>query len=142
VTWVDPKTGLELVADIREYNDFPAIEWTLHFSNGGAVTTPLLESVQAFDHSWSVAPLEAVVLHRLLGCTSTVADFAPVTDIIVPGFKARITPIGGRSSNLAMPFFMGGRVRASLSFGLSCQHGQHRARSNRDGAHADDVASR
>ena len=105
VTWVDPKTGLELVADIREYNDFPAIEWTLHFSNGGAVTTPLLESVQAFDHSWSVAPLEAVVLHRLLGCTSTVADFAPVTDIIVPGFKARITPIGGRSSNLAMPFF-------------------------------------
>jgi alpha-galactosidase len=105
VTYADPDTGVELVADIREYKDFPAIEWTLRFRNAGAANTPILENVQVLDYTVDVPALEAVVLHRLMGCTSTISDFAPVTDIIVPGFKSRIAPIGGRSSNYAMPFF-------------------------------------
>ncbi|MBU4399970.1 MAG: alpha-galactosidase, partial [Planctomycetes bacterium] len=105
VKYADPASSLELVVEIREYKDFPAVEWVQYFKNAGTVDTPIVEDVRALDVTLDVEPGGEVVLHRALGCTSTVSDFAPVDDILTPGYKNRITPIGGRSSNGAMPFF-------------------------------------
>lgn len=106
VTYTDPVSHLEVRAEICCYRDFPAVEWVLHLKNGGDRDTPILEQVRPLDMTWKIRPQEAeVILHRALGCTSTISDFAPLTDILAPGGKSTIAPVGGRSSNGVMPFF-------------------------------------
>ena len=111
VKYADPASGLELVAEICEYKDFPAIEWVLHFKNTGKVDTPILENVQALDFALDVQPPHGeVVLHRILGCagccaTGSISDFAPVDEVLPLGVKRRVAPVGGRSSTSATPFF-------------------------------------
>jgi alpha-galactosidase len=111
VTYADPVSGLELVADIWEYKDFPAIEWLLHFKNAGKADTPILENVKALDFALDVQPAYGeVVLHRVLGCAgccsaASISDFAPVDEVLPLGVKRRVASVGGRSSTSAMPFF-------------------------------------
>ena len=45
----DPKTGLEVRCVGVEYQDFPVVEWTLHFKNTGDQPTPILEDILALD---------------------------------------------------------------------------------------------
>jgi alpha-galactosidase len=111
VTYADPASRLELVAEICEYKDFPAVEWVLHFKNAGKADTPILEDVRALDLALDVQPPHGeVVLHRILGCagccaTGSISDFAPVDEVLPLGVKRRVAPAGGRSSTSAMPFF-------------------------------------
>jgi alpha-galactosidase len=111
VTYADPASGLELIAEICEYKDFPAVEWVLHFKNAGEVDTPILENVQALDLTLDVQPgYGEVVLHRVLGCagscsTASISDFAPVDEVLPLGVKSRVASVGGRSATSAMPFF-------------------------------------
>jgi alpha-galactosidase len=49
ITWTDPKTKLVLRWAAIEYRDFPTVEWTLSFKNGGATDTPILADIQALD---------------------------------------------------------------------------------------------
>lgn len=129
VKYADPVSSLELVSEIINYKNFPAVEWVLHFKNVGSDDTPVLEDIQALDFTMDITPgkddpplqsldvLEdiecvinpnqhgEVILHRSLGSTSTVSDFAPVDEILPPGCNRRVIPIGGRSSDRHMPFF-------------------------------------
>jgi alpha-galactosidase len=111
VTYADPNSGLEMIAEILEYKDFPAVEWVLHFKNGGKADTPILENVQALDFAMDVQPgYGEVVLHRVLGCagscsTASISDFAPVDEVLPLGVKSRVASVGGRSATSAMPFF-------------------------------------
>ncbi len=106
VEYTDPVSGLQLVVTVQEYKDFPALEWVQHFKNTGAVDTPILENVQALDVTLDTGPWKGyVVLHKVIGSTSTACDFAPIDEVLPPGAKHTVAPIGGRSSNGAMPFF-------------------------------------
>jgi alpha-galactosidase len=109
ITYTDPVTGLELVSEVTEYKDFPAVEWVHYFKNTSDKNTPILKDVHASDvnfDSFDIDPEHGeVILHRSLGCTSTESDFAPVDVILYPGINRKITPINGRSSNGNMPFF-------------------------------------
>jgi alpha-galactosidase len=111
VKYADPASGLELIADICEYKDLPAIEWVLHFKNAGSTDTPILENVKALDFALDVQPAYGeVVLHRTLGCAgccsaASISDFAPVDEVLPLGAKERVGSVGGRSSTTAMPFF-------------------------------------
>ena len=49
LTWTDAKTGLEVRCVAVEYADFPVVEWTVYFKNGGRADTPILANVQAID---------------------------------------------------------------------------------------------
>ena len=46
---LDPAAGLEVIAEVTTYEDFPAIEWVLSFRNSGEEATPLLEDIRAAD---------------------------------------------------------------------------------------------
>src|ERR1700761_1196251 len=48
-TFSDPATSLKLVADVRTYDKSPAIDWVLHFTNGGSQDTPIIENVKPLD---------------------------------------------------------------------------------------------
>jgi hypothetical protein len=47
--WTDPSTGLQVRCVGIEYDDFPTVEWVVHFKNTGATDTPILSDIQAVE---------------------------------------------------------------------------------------------
>ena len=43
--FTDPKTGLRMTIAATLYEDFPAVEWTLHFTNTGLSDSAILEDI-------------------------------------------------------------------------------------------------
>lgn len=104
VTYADPQTGL--VARIRAtvFQDFPAVEWVLHFENTGTGDTPILESIQALDASLQ-CPDGDPTIHYAKGATCSMDDFRPLTRVLSYNGGLRLQPGGGRSSSEFLPFF-------------------------------------
>jgi hypothetical protein len=48
-TYLDAATGLEVICEVKQYEDAAAVEWVLHFKNTGTKPTPILEDVRALD---------------------------------------------------------------------------------------------
>ena len=101
--WRDPKTGLECVLELKEYADFPAIEWVVHFRNTGEADTPILEDIRAVDLAGGVD--HAITLHRSRGSSCSKNDFAYSRDVLERGGSITMTPVEGRSSTAWLPFF-------------------------------------
>jgi alpha-galactosidase len=130
----DPETHLEVRCSYSVFLDFPAVEWVLHLRNGGDQDTALIEDVQALDAVFSRSGDEEFVLHRVRGSAATRMDFAPEADVLAPGGRVALAPVGGRSSNThALPFFHltwdgGGVVLAigwSGQWAASWAHNEH-----------------
>ena len=47
--WTDPKSGLEVRLAVVDYAEFPVVEWTAYFRNGGKTDTSILENIQPLD---------------------------------------------------------------------------------------------
>ncbi len=106
-TYSDKHSGLVVRCLITAYNDFPAVEWTLKFSNRSDNKTPIIENVNAIDHIFNSNKTGTFILHHAKGCTTERSDFQPFTNKLEIGKSVYMTPDGGRSSggNLAFPFF-------------------------------------
>ena len=107
LTYTDPATGLRVRCDLTEYDDFPAVEWVLHFENRGTQDTPILKKILPLDAEFKAAAQANVVVEHSLGDKNSGQSFAPVEDILTPGSTNELVfaPIGGRSSEGHMPFF-------------------------------------
>ena len=107
--YTDPASNLTVKCCVVEYSDFPAMEWTLYFSNTGQSDSPILENVQALDAPFAASPTKNALLHYALGSHNQSDDFAPrkqpVTDSI------HLAPLDGRSSDGILPFFNLGNLR-------------------------------
>ncbi len=108
--WTDPNTGLRVEWEVTAYQDFPAVDWVVHFDNTGDADTPILESIQALDvTAQSPGPY---LLHRTKGAPADPTDFDP-SMVTVDGIHTAVMGGGGgRSSNKDFPFFkvqIGGR---------------------------------
>jgi len=104
--WLDPKTGLAVTAIVETFDQYPAVDWVLHFENTGDKETPLLENVAVIDTKLSTtAGRTPVRIHTLTG--DTCDKYAWLTahhDLATNGVKT-FKPHGGRSSNGAFPFW-------------------------------------
>jgi alpha-galactosidase len=100
----DPDTGLEVQAVCIIYADCPGVDWTLHFTNTGSEDTPVIEQVMAADVSTWLGPGVAPVFQSLRS-TSGVDDWQPFDQPLPNGHRHTFTPIRGRSSCGACPFF-------------------------------------
>lgn len=99
----DPATGLELTCELMSYDDFPAVEWVLHFKNDSAKPSAILADVRALDTSFKGS---SWVLHRALGSNAAPTDFSPVDQSLAPGTQIDLAPTEGRSSDTtSLPFF-------------------------------------
>jgi alpha-galactosidase len=113
-TWTDPKTKLVLRWTAVEYHDFPTVEWTLYFKNGGAADTPIIMDVQALDARFErkkdevyarfASPGEFVLNHHV-GSPCAANDYQPLRSVLPPGTAKRIATSGGRGSNSDWPYF-------------------------------------
>ena len=129
--FTDPDTALEIRCVGIEYLDFPTVEWTLHFRNGGSEDTPILSDIQAIDARFAFEG--DVVLHRHTGDRCTADSFQPHADPIPPGSDTRIASTGGRPTQEAFPYFNIASADQGLIFVVSWA-GQWAARFVRDEA--------
>ncbi len=105
-TYSDKRSGLKVRCFLSCYNDFPAVEWVLKFSNTFPVNSQVIEKVAVIDHSFSSVEQGKFILHHSRGSNALRTDFQPVDEMMVPDKNIYITPSGGRSSdNTAFPFF-------------------------------------
>jgi alpha-galactosidase len=106
VSWTDPKTALRVSATVTAFKRYPAVEWVLHFENGAAQDTPLLEDIQPLAVQLRTGyGRKPVLLHHLVGDVCDERSFLPLETEIEPGKALSLAPSGGRSSNGAFPFF-------------------------------------
>jgi alpha-galactosidase len=104
LTWVDPKTALEVRCVAVDYADYPAVEWTVYFTNRGEKDSPMLEQVMGVDVAVAPQSVSRVVLHRLNGAPSRVDDWMPFDQPVAPGKRIDFAATAGRSSNVS-PWF-------------------------------------
>ncbi len=100
----DPQSGLEVRCVTVAYKDFPTLEWTVYFRNGGKADTAILENIQALDVTWQRPENCEFILH------STVGDgyediYGPRQQVMQAGAAAQFAPVGGRSCSGQFPYF-------------------------------------
>lgn len=121
IAWTDPATKLKVVAEVRSFPDFPALDWVLTFSNEGTGDTPILEQVNSLD--WNrPSPGNSPQADGWYGGNGGGEDFHP--------FRVGVSPDAanpwklhndfGRSSRSLLPYFnfMDGNYNGSgIDFG-------------------------
>ena len=119
-TYTDPQTGLEVRCVIVQYDDYPTVEWTLHFKNTGTADTPILEDLRALDTTFPLSGDGEFLLHHFVGSPCTANDYQPLETTLAPGAAKRIATQGGRPTNSDLPYFNletgGGGVIAVVSW--------------------------
>jgi len=100
----DPATGLSVVAHVKTFDDFPALDWVIELENRGTGDTPLIESILPLDVTRPESQDGPVLLHHANGSLCQVDDFLPQTSRVTDRRPVVLAPVGGRSSNGTSPF--------------------------------------
>lgn len=124
ISLTDPQKALSIRADIKEYTDFDAVEWTLHLTNLSDKPSGRITEWKAIDCSLGrtrnspVSKLPetnqanatvnnaGTTLFTLLGSDALMEDFSLVKIPIERDSIYHFSPVGGRSSAVsAFPFY-------------------------------------
>ncbi len=105
-TYTDRRTGLSVKCTVTCFDDFPAVEWVLRFSNASKADSPIIEKAAAIDGPFVFEGQGTFILHHALGSDGERRDFQPVDEPLQRGRNVYLTPSRGRSSDTtAFPFF-------------------------------------
>jgi alpha-galactosidase len=132
----DPKTGLEISCHVLTYPGFPIVDWTLQITNNGSADSPIIEDLQALDHSF-VRPAgdkREFILRHSRGSRAAAVDFWPTDDLLGPNAKFTMGGHGGRPSDYSFPFMnlSWGSGGALMAIGWSGQWMSQFERDNKD----------
>jgi alpha-galactosidase len=103
--WTDPRTGLQVRCVGIEYNDFPTVEWVVHFKNTGATDTPILANIQAVELGVVRNGQGEFVLHHHAGDNCSPESYEPRRVTLEPKSEHRFAPAGGRPTSVGFPYF-------------------------------------
>ena len=113
-TFTDPKTGMSVRCVGVAYRDYPTVEWTLYFKNGGASDSPIVEHLRALDLRIKPPrdPNVAYQLHHNRGTVVTTinvpagrSDFEPLVTPLEPKANVSFDPPQGRPCAGDFPYF-------------------------------------
>jgi alpha-galactosidase len=112
IQFSDKETGLICYADVKEFNDYPAVEWTVYFKNTSKTTTPIIENIEAVSTDIACPYFCGKPenrgqneIHYSNGSQARMDDFISITDTLDYNATKSYTSITGRSSNDYLPFF-------------------------------------
>jgi alpha-galactosidase len=112
ITFSDPETGLICYADIREFNDYPAIEWTVYFKNNSKTATPIIENILALKTDVGCPYFNNETGNRLppeiyysKGSQASIEDFLYTKEVLDINASSHYDCTTGYSSNNYLPFF-------------------------------------
>jgi alpha-galactosidase len=105
-SYTDPQTHLKVVAEVRQYAEFPnVVDWVLRFRNDGPTDTPILEDILPLHSALSAAPGKFIIRHAK-GSDAQAEDFTPMMEQLELGDSQDYEPEYGRSSSgMTLPFF-------------------------------------
>lgn len=104
-SWQDRKTGLKVTCDLKYYPEHEAVEWVLYFTNIAEANSPSVTEVKVVDVDWRYSGDSDMVLHYANGSAASRGDFNPRNQLLRVGEPFEISPMNGRSSDHAFPFF-------------------------------------
>lgn len=104
-SWQDKVTGLKVTCDLKYYPVNEAVEWVLHFSNESESITPSITAVKVMDMDWRYGSKSDLMLHYANGSSASRSDFNPQMRLLKAGEPFEVSPLNGRSSDHAFPFF-------------------------------------
>jgi alpha-galactosidase len=112
ISFSDSETGLVCYADVKEYKDYPAVEWTVYFKNNGKAATPVIENIQALNtdircpysinETGNRLPPE---IYYSKGSQAAIGDFFYQKDVLDTNRSTKYSCTTGYSSNDYLPFF-------------------------------------
>jgi len=107
IKFIDQDSGVEVRCLVKEYADFPAVEWVLHLKNGGTKDSPIFSNVLPLNTSFTEKSREASFgLRYALGSHERSDDFRPFeTRTYSNAETMTFSSFGGRSSDGYLPFF-------------------------------------
>ena len=100
-----PESALMVRCVAVEYNDFPAVEWTLHFSNQGQTRTAVIEDIQALATRLERAREGEFLLHHNKGSWAEATDYQPFETPLGPKAEKRLASRGGRGTDGDFAYF-------------------------------------
>lgn len=101
-----------LDAEVRTFDDVPAIDWLLHVENPAGEMSPLLTDIRSLD--WTFEAGGEVTLHTMRGGLADEDDFRISRQALRAGDEVRLGAVEGRSSSGQMPFFRVDTPKGSL----------------------------
>lgn len=104
-TYESKSVGLKVECDVEGYTDFDAVKWVLRITNTNPDNSKTLKDVKAIDLDLQYPVAGRFNLYSAEGNHISKADFHPRTRIMDVGETYQIAPEGGRSSEVAFPFF-------------------------------------
>ncbi len=110
LSFLDPKTKLEVRCQTVLYNDFPVVEWIVYLKNKGTNDSPILENIQALDTKFSrqasTIPEKEFYLNYNKGGCSDSSDFKPLRVRMDPDSSKTVGSFwGGFPTAENLPFF-------------------------------------
>ncbi|MFH1008800.1 MAG: alpha-galactosidase [Candidatus Latescibacterota bacterium] len=105
IAWSSPDTGLEVRCVAVEYADFPALEWTVYFTNTSKEDSPILEDIRGMDTWFRRAGTGEFTLNHSRGDTCARDSYEVFSEGLSAAKERRFSPSGGRPTNGAFPYF-------------------------------------
>lgn len=104
-TYESRSAGLKVDCYVDGYTDFDGVKWVLNFSNIGTENTKTISDVKVINMDFEYANSGDFILHSAEGNHISKADFHPRSKVMAVGENIQVAPEGGRSSEVAFPFF-------------------------------------
>ena len=107
----DPVTLLEVRCLALQYNDFPAVEWTVYFKNISDQATPILQNIQAIDTTFERDNEGEFLLHHNEGSPHSLVtmsgptDYRPLETRLDCGTEKKVGSKLGLPATKDFPFF-------------------------------------
>jgi alpha-galactosidase len=101
----DPSTHLIVRCVAIAYRDFPTVEWTVYFKNGGQARTPILQDIQSLNVDFDGGAESAAVLHHSEGSSASPTDYQPLETALQPKAQEHFASRGGRPTDGNLPYF-------------------------------------
>ncbi|MEC3878484.1 glycoside hydrolase family 36 protein [Parapedobacter sp. 10938] len=106
ISYTDPNSELRIDCKATAFADYNAVEWVLHFTNGGRKNSAQIRQVNAVDLSLEAHGAERWNLYASDGSDHDINDFRLRKTPLLPGSEKHMKPQSGRSSDkTAFPFF-------------------------------------
>jgi len=103
--WIDPETELKVSCEVKYFDDFNVMQWTLFFANTTGKNTMQITDVKVVDLDLTSTSHSPWQLFSADGSTAAKSDFHPRMSVIEDAKPVQLHPEGGRSSDGVLPFF-------------------------------------
>lgn len=102
-TRTDSKTGLAVICELKEYTQFPVLEWGLRLKNTSKRKTPVLENIRSLDVTTCIGQFP--YLNYWTGDYCAQDGYEPFRVSLAHEEEYRFAPVGGRPTNRAWPYY-------------------------------------